>query len=107
MFAPRGGPPSETFIRANLAGLACDTVAYCGDEIPWGGPPLRLAYGLAILLSKALYRAADRFPWHGPLGWRGPLQRLGTWIPSRVAIRICGASGPMWCWWNSASTPCG
>jgi colanic acid/amylovoran biosynthesis glycosyltransferase len=89
VFAPSRRAPSETFIRANLTGLACDTVAYCGDEIPWGGPPLRLAYGLAILLSKALYRAAERFPSHGPLGWRGPMQRLGTWIPSQVAIRIC------------------
>ncbi|MFM7674864.1 MAG: glycosyltransferase [Synechococcus sp.] len=94
VFAPSRRAPSETFIRANLRGLACDTVAYCGDEIPWGGPPLRLAYGLAILLSKALYRAAERFPATGVLGWRDGLQRLGTWLPSRVAIRICRSERP-------------
>ena len=80
VFAPSRSAPSETFIRANLRNLPCRTVAYCGDERPWGGPPLRLAYGLAILLSKVLYR----------IGW----QRLGTWVPSQVAILICRRERP-------------
>lgn len=80
VFAPSRRAPSETFIRANLRCLPCDTVAYCGDELPWGGPPLRLAYGLAILASKLLYR----------IGW----QRLGTALPSRVATAICRQEQP-------------
>ncbi|QPN60702.1 glycosyltransferase [Synechococcus sp. CBW1002] len=87
VFAPSRRAPSETFIRANLAGLACDTVAYCGDERPWGGPPLRLAYGLAILVSKACYRLAALVPLEA-------LQRFGTWLPSQVAIRICRQERP-------------
>lgn len=80
VFAPSRRRASETFIRANLRGLPCQISVYCGDELPWRGAPLRLAYGLAILLSKVLYR----------LG----LQRAGTWLPSQVAIRICRLERP-------------
>lgn len=80
VFAPSRRRASETFIRANLRGLPCPTVVYCGDELPWRGSRLRLAYGLAILASKLLYR----------LG----LQRAGTWLPSQVAIRICRVERP-------------
>jgi colanic acid/amylovoran biosynthesis glycosyltransferase len=80
VFAPSRRRASETFIRANLRGLPCQTVVYCGDERPWRGSRLRLAYGLAILVSKVLYR----------LG----LQRAGTWLPSKVAVRICRAERP-------------
>lgn len=80
VFAPSRRVPSETFIRANLRALPCETVAYCGDERPWGGPPLRLGYGLAILASKLLYR----------IGW----QRLGTALPSAVATAICRHEKP-------------
>lgn len=80
VFTPSRRRASETFIRANLLGLPCQTVVYCGDELPWRTQPLRLAYGLAILASKLLYR----------LGW----QRLGTWLPSQVAIRICRQERP-------------
>jgi glycosyltransferase involved in cell wall biosynthesis len=80
VFAPSRRAPSETFIRANLRRFPCETVVYCGDERPWRGPPLRLAYGLAILASKALYR----------IGW----QRLGTWLPSRIAIHVCRREHP-------------
>lgn len=80
VFAPSRRRASETFVRANLAGLPFDLVAYCGDELPLGGPPLRLAYGLAIVFSKVCER----------LGWL----RLSTWLPSRVAIAICRQERP-------------
>ncbi len=80
VFAPSRRTPSETFIRANLRALPCTTTVYCGDERPWGGPPLRLAFGLAILASKVLDR----------LGW----QRAASWMPSRLAITICRRERP-------------
>ncbi|APD48152.1 glycosyltransferase [Synechococcus sp. CS-602] len=80
VFAPSRRAPSETFIRANLRALPCATTVYCGDERPWCGPPLRLAYGLAILASKVLDR----------LG----CQRLASWIPAQVAIAICRRERP-------------
>jgi glycosyltransferase involved in cell wall biosynthesis len=75
VFAPSRRRASETFIRANLRGLPCSTTVYCGDEWPWRGPPLRLAYGLAVGVSKLLDRC----------GW----QRAATWLPSLVAAWIC------------------
>jgi glycosyltransferase involved in cell wall biosynthesis len=80
VFVPSRRAPSETFIRANLRALPYATSVYCGDERPWGGPPLRLAFGLAILFSKVLDRA----------GW----QRLANWLPSRIAIAICRRERP-------------
>ncbi|WP_413441934.1 glycosyltransferase [Synechococcus sp. MIT S1220] len=55
VFAPTRRAVSETFIRANLARLPFRISAYFGDERPWF-KPLRLLYGLAILLSKVLTR---------------------------------------------------
>ena len=75
VFAPSRRRATETFIRANLRGLPFDVVAYCGDEVPWRGARLRLAYGLAILMSKLLSRIG--------------CHQAATWLPSRVAIRIC------------------
>ena len=80
VFAPSRRRASETFIRANLRGLPCRTTVYCGDELPWRGPPWRLAYGLSIGVSKLLYRC----------GW----QRAGTWLPSLVATWICRHERP-------------
>ena len=55
VFAPSRRAATETFVRANLEGLPFRTIAYFGDEYPLGQPD-RLAYGLAILCSKALTR---------------------------------------------------
>lgn len=55
VFAPTRRAASETFIRANLRGLPFELQAYFGDELPWRNPD-RLAYGLAVLLSKLLTR---------------------------------------------------
>ena len=55
VFAPTRRAASETFIRANLSGLPFEMQAYFGDELPWRDPD-RLAYGLAVLLSKMLTR---------------------------------------------------
>ncbi|WP_216901858.1 glycosyltransferase [Synechococcus sp. CCY 9618] len=55
VLAPSRRAATETFVRANLQRLPFDTIACFGDERPWR-QPLRLAYGLAILLSKALTR---------------------------------------------------
>ena len=55
VFAPTRRAVSETFVRANLEGLPFDVQAYFGDECPWN-QPARLAYGLAVLLSKACTR---------------------------------------------------
>lgn len=80
VFAPSRRRASETFIRANLRGLPCSTVVYCGDEWPWRGPPLRLAYGLAVGLSKLLDRCG--------------FQRAASWLPSLVATWICRHERP-------------
>ncbi|MBM5806464.1 MAG: glycosyltransferase [Cyanobacteria bacterium M_surface_10_m2_179] len=80
VFAPSRRRASETFIRANLRGLPCSTTVYCGDEWPWRGPPLRLAYGLAVGVSKLLDRC----------GW----QRAASWLPSLVATWICRHERP-------------
>ncbi len=55
VFAPTRRAPTETFVRANLQGLPFEITAYFGDERPLSDP-CRLAYGLAILASKALTR---------------------------------------------------
>lgn len=55
VFAPTRRAASETFIRANLTGLPFAMQAYFGDELPWRHPE-RLAYGLAVVLSKILTR---------------------------------------------------
>jgi colanic acid/amylovoran biosynthesis glycosyltransferase len=55
VLAPSRRAASETFIRANLRRLPFEIVAYFGDERP-PLAPWRLAYGMAILGSKALTR---------------------------------------------------
>ena len=55
VFAPTRRAASETFVRANLAGLPFEVQAYFGDERPWN-QPARLAYGVAVVLSKACTR---------------------------------------------------
>ena len=54
-FAPTRRAASETFIRANLGGLPFQTHAYFGDERSLSNP-LRLLYGISILVSKGLTR---------------------------------------------------
>jgi glycosyltransferase involved in cell wall biosynthesis len=55
VFAPSLRATSETFIRANLAGLPMCCTAYCGDEWPIHRP-LQCLYATAIVFSKALTR---------------------------------------------------
>ncbi len=55
VFAPTRRAPTETFVRVNLQGLPFEITAYFGDERPLSNPG-RLAYGIAILFSKALTR---------------------------------------------------
>ena len=55
VFAPTRRAASETFVRANLAGLPFAVSAYFGDEYPLH-QPARLAYGLGVLMSKACTR---------------------------------------------------
>ena len=55
VFAPSRRAVSETFVRANLAGLPFRIRAWFGDERPLD-QPLRWLYGSAILLSKLLTR---------------------------------------------------
>ncbi|MGC6482627.1 MAG: glycosyltransferase [Synechococcus sp.] len=76
VFAPTRRAASETFVRANLAGLPFEVQAYFGDERPWN-QPARLAYGLAVLLSKVctrlgLYRLAG---WPAAVVARGLIAR--------------------------------
>ena len=73
VFAPTRRAASETFVRANLEGLPCEVIAYFGDERPLM-EPRRLAYGLAVLLSKVLTR-------FGCL-------RLAGWPAATVAQRL-------------------
>ena len=53
VFAPTRRATSETFIRANLAGLPMRCIAYFGDEWPLNRP-LQSLYATAIVLSKLL-----------------------------------------------------
>ncbi|KZR68541.1 GDP-mannose-dependent alpha-(1-6)-phosphatidylinositol monomannoside mannosyltransferase [Prochlorococcus marinus str. MIT 1313] len=55
VFAPTRRVASETFVRANLAGLPFEVSAYFGDEFPLDQPG-RFAYGLGVLLSKICTR---------------------------------------------------
>ena len=55
VFAPTRRAASETFIRANISGLPFKTHAYFGDERSFANP-LRLLYGVSILISKGLTR---------------------------------------------------
>ena len=79
VFAPTRRAASETFVRANLVGLPFEVQAYFGDERPWN-QPARLAYGLAVLLSKACTR----------LG----LLRLAGWPAAVVAQRLIAHHRP-------------
>lgn len=60
IFAPSRRSTSETFIRANLAGLLYEKYAYFGDEYS-PSRPLRCTYALSILISKLLMRL--KLPW--------------------------------------------
>ena len=73
VFAPTRRAASETFVRANLAGLPFAVSAYFGDEFPLD-QPARLAYGLSVLVSKACTR----------LGWL----RLAEWPAALVALAL-------------------
>ncbi len=53
VFAPTRRATSETFIRANLAGLPMRCIAYFGDEWPLNRP-LQSLYATAIVFSKLL-----------------------------------------------------
>ena len=55
VMAPTRRAASETFIRANLAGLPFRKTAVFGDERPLNRP-LALVHGLAVVLSKVLTR---------------------------------------------------
>lgn len=55
VLAPTRRAATETFVRANLAGLPFAITAYFGDERPWRQPD-RFVYGLAVLCSKFLTR---------------------------------------------------
>lgn len=55
VFAPTRRATSETFIRANLAGLPMRCIPYFGDEWPLRRP-LQALYATAIVLSKVLTR---------------------------------------------------
>ena len=79
VFAPTRRAASETFVRANLAGLPFEVQAYFGDEFPWNQPP-RLAYGLAVLVSKICTR----------LG----LLRLAGWPAAMVARGLIARHRP-------------
>lgn len=75
VFAPTRRAASETFVRANLAGLPFEVHAYFGDECPWRHP-LRCAYGIAVWMSKVLTR----------LGWLRLAGCPAAWV-AEVLIR--------------------
>jgi len=79
VFAPTRRAASETFLRANLVGLPFEMQAYFGDERPWDQPD-RLAYGLAVLVSKLFTR----------LG----LLRLAGWPAAMVARALIARHQP-------------
>ena len=80
IFAPSRKRASETFIRANMAGLPFRTSVYCGDEVTCRGSIWRTVYGISIAFSKVATR----------LG----LLHLATWFPSIVATEICRHEKP-------------
>ena len=73
VFAPTRRAASETFVRANLAGLPFVVTAYFGDECPLS-KPARLAYGFSVIISKACTR----------MGWL----RLAEWPAALVALLL-------------------
>ena len=73
VFAPTRRAASETFVRANLAGLPFVVTAYFGDECPLS-KPARLAYGFSVIISKAC-------TW---MGWL----RLAEWPAALVALLL-------------------
>ena len=79
VLAPSGRAVSETFVRANLQGLPFNVTAFFGDERPLKRP-WRLAYGIAILLSKACTR----------LRWL----RLASWPASVVTFGLIRSYRP-------------
>ena len=74
VFVPTRRSPTETFVRANLARMPLAQIVYVGDE--WGGwkHPGQMAYGLSIVVSKAMTR----------LGWH----RLASWPAACVAFLL-------------------
>ena len=79
VLAPSRRAVSETFVRANLQGLPFNVTAFFGDERPLKRP-WRLAYGIAILLSKACTR----------LRWL----RLASWPASVVTFGLIRSYRP-------------
>ena len=79
VLAPTARAASETFVRANLQGLPFAVTAYFGDERPLNAP-WRLAYGMAIGLSKLFTR----------LHWL----RLAGWPAALVARALIGRHQP-------------
>ena len=79
VFAPTRRAASETFVRANLAGLPFAVSAYFGDECSLRSPA-RLAYGLSVVLSKVFTR----------LGWL----RLAEWPAALVALVLIRRHSP-------------
>ena len=79
VFAPTRRAASETFIRANLAGLPFVVSSYFGDEVSLQQPG-QLAYGVAVLFSKAFTR----------LGWL----RLAEWPAALVALCLIRRTRP-------------
>ena len=72
VLAPTRRAASETFVRANLRGLPFELTAFFGDERPLKSP-WRLAYGLAIWISKVL----TRFRWLRLASWPAAIVTLG------------------------------
>ena len=72
VLAPTRRAASETFVRANLQGLPFELTAFFGDERPLKSP-WRLAYGLAIWISKVL----TRFRWLRLASWPAAIVTLG------------------------------
>ena len=94
VLAPTRRAASETFVRANLAGLPFEVQAYFGDEVPWNQPP-RLAYGLSVLVSKictrlGLLRLAGWPAAGGASSDRSPSARPGV---GGVWLSCCAGDG--------------
>ena len=79
VFAPTRRAKSETFIRANLAGLPMRCIPYFGDEWPLRRP-LQALYATSIVLSKVLTRMR--------------LLRAASWPASFVAWLIIRRYSP-------------
>ena len=72
VLAPTRRAASETFVRANLQGLPFELTAFFGDERPLKSP-WRLAYGLAIFISKVL----TRLRWLRLASWPAAVVTMG------------------------------